>query len=148
MYVCMFVCMYVRSSKHVWRPEDKLQVLVFSFYLWVLGTNSGHAAGWQAPLLPDRLEISLLKKVRFYFMRMTLFLHICKCTLCVPDTRGGLKLPPDALDLELGMVWRHKDSGNWTLLLCKSSTGPQPRSHLPLQLHAFSMLFVSQSHVA
>lgn len=51
-------------------------------------------------------------------MCMSVCLHVCVCTICVPSARGGQKNVPNPLDLELEVC---VSAGNWTQILCKIS---------------------------
>lgn len=49
-------------------------------------------------------------------------LHICLCTICMPETHRGQKGALGPLGLALKMVVNHHvGAGNWTQVLCESS---------------------------
>lgn len=76
---------------HVWRPEDNLRELVFSFSCGTQGSNSAEA------FCQPRLAFLY---VFFNFLKCVL--SACMSTTCIPGTSGGQKREVlDPLKLEL-----------------------------------------------
>lgn len=108
---------------------QEIKSLFSLFGYW--GSNLGLIASFFLPTQPSLQSPSyspppFLSFILFYVYGYFPWI----CILCLPDANRGQKKVLDHLELELEVVMRHHESGNWTCILYKSSSCSWLLSHL------------------